>query len=98
MINNVLRESIKKMYYFIGGFKLTSILVKHNKGIAAILMYHRVLPEKEIQKDWTNNSISLREFEQHMQYITKNYIPVPIDEISLERKNDGRLPSRHNVR
>jgi peptidoglycan/xylan/chitin deacetylase (PgdA/CDA1 family) len=67
---------------------------KITKSQVAILLYHRVCPETD---NWAFNSISLPNFEQQIQYVSRYYEVISLDELVQCIRNRNALPKKSIV-
>jgi peptidoglycan/xylan/chitin deacetylase (PgdA/CDA1 family) len=77
-----MKSFLKLFYYFIGSLAISKYLVKSFQGDAIIVMYHRVLPDEEFEKDQGPNeplAVSLSRFEEQIRYFSKYYTPMSFD-------------------
>jgi peptidoglycan/xylan/chitin deacetylase (PgdA/CDA1 family) len=92
MLKNIIKARARTLYYFIGGFPPVASIMNRYRGSAAIIVFHRVLPSHEIADDLTKNAIPIEQFESQMKHLAQYYLPIAIDDISADSKNDDRLP------
>tara|TARA_Y100000590_G_scaffold346139_1_gene396260 strand:- start:22355 stop:23368 length:1014 start_codon:yes stop_codon:yes gene_type:complete len=87
-----LKEIIKKIIYTVGSTKLAKNFVSPWRGRAAILCYHRVLPDNNLmnKNPQQNQIISESLFDEQMSYLSSNHIVVSMDEMieHLKSKSD----------
>ena len=57
------------------------------KGKGAILNYHRVLPSNKIDNSLVNISVSTDNFINQLNYLTKNFNIISLDELLLHLKS-----------
>ena len=89
----MIKEKLKKLFYRVINNSLFSYISRGHKNNGIILCYHRVLPENMIDSNnYPDKSLitSLENFEKHLEYFSKNYELVSLDEI-ITIKDEGRF-------
>ena len=80
-----MKELIKKVVYTVGSTNLIQHFIYPWRGRAAILCYHRVLPDEKVYNDnnpQRNLAISETLFNEHMEYLVANHKVVSMDELT----------------
>jgi len=88
-----INQIIKNIIFLIGSFKVIRLLMRRYKGKASILCYHRVVSDNIfISEDGPQKNllISKVNFENHMEYISKTYSLVSMDDLVLHLKSKSR--------
>lgn len=81
-----MKEKIISLFYFTGNLFLIFQKLK-----PAIIMYHRVLPDEQDQKESASLSISTTNFEKHLKFFKKNYNIVNLDEIHIKKNRKPNI-------
>jgi peptidoglycan/xylan/chitin deacetylase (PgdA/CDA1 family) len=83
-----MKEVIRKIFYTIGSSSLAGRISKKYIGLINILMFHRILPPEESEKDFSGNSIDVYAFESIIKFLRENYIVITMDELVDHLRNN----------
>lgn len=89
-----MKDQVISLFYSIGNISIIRKMVKPFQGKAAILLYHRVLPEIVASNNSYSYSITTDMFSEHMRYISENFTPISLDELQhhINHSRDKQLP------
>lgn len=64
-------------------------LRKKSAGCCIVLMYHRVMPEKERAMSWSHDGITINvtAFENQMAYLARNCLPISISDLDAQMQH-----------
>jgi peptidoglycan/xylan/chitin deacetylase (PgdA/CDA1 family) len=93
LISTNLKQILKEIFYFVASLPLINKFAIPRRGRACVLFYHRILPDDEFNDRESPNSslvVTVSQFENQMEYLSKNYDVVSMDALSEHIENDGK--------
>lgn len=80
-----MNDTVRMIFHRIGDLRITRLLTRKYQARMLFLMYHRVIPDSDFINDTgriSELSVSVSLFDEQLSYISKNYHPISIDQVT----------------